>query len=96
MSELKISNTNQDKVYKIVIKKQTIVLEIERTDLVEVKETGDGIVFNLQGGLHLSLIDMNMPLEVKRVIYTACNSFKKANLVIDLMSYLKPVKATSE
>lgn len=95
MSELKIGNPDQDKVYKIIIKKQTIVLEVDRTDLVEVKETGDGIVFNLQGGLYLTLIDIRMPLEVKRAIYTAFNLFKKANITIDLMNYLKPVTVTN-
>jgi hypothetical protein len=83
--------SNED---KIVIKKQTINLSIIKSDLVEVKETGDGLVFNLQGGMHLTVIEPQMPLEVKRVIFNAVHTFKKVNLEIDLMDYKTPVKIT--
>ncbi len=79
---------------RIEIKKQTIILSILRSDLVEVKETGDGIVFNLQGGMHLTLIEPNMPLEIKRAIFNAVQSFNNVNLDIDLMNYRTPVKVT--
>ena len=78
----------------ITIKKQTIVLTVLRSDLVEVKETGDGIVFNLMGGLHLSLLEPSMPLEVKRVISNSVNSFKNVNITVDLMNYAQPVSVT--
>jgi len=81
----------QEKTDTITIKKETIVLSILRSDLVEIKETGDGIVFNLMGGLHLSLTELGMPLEVKRVIFNSVVSFKNVNLTIDLMNYAKPV-----
>lgn len=79
---------------KIVIKKQTIVLSVIKSDLVEVKETGDGLVFNLQGGMHLTLIEPRMPVEVKRAIFNAVHTFKNVNLEIDLMDYVTPVKVT--
>ena len=78
----------------ITIKKQTIVLTVLRSDLVEVKETGDGIVFNLMGGLHLSLLEPSMPLEVKRAISNSVNSFKNVNITVDLMNYAQPVSVT--
>ena len=78
----------------ITIKKQTIVLTVLKSDLVEVKETGDGLVFNLMGGMHLSLIEGSMPLEVKRAISNAIKSFKNVNITVDLMNYAQPVSVT--
>lgn len=91
----KVAPENQ-KSYKVTIKKETIILTVNKSDLIEVKETGDGMVFNLKGGLYFTLMDMRMPLEVKRAISTAVNRFKAANLVIDLMNYVHPVSVTTD
>ena len=75
----------------ITVKKQTIVLKVKRSDMVDVKGTGDGIVFNLLGGLFLTLTDINMPLETKQAITTSFKTFTKVDIIIDLMNYVKPV-----
>jgi len=91
-----IPEPNKEKLTTIVIKKQTINLTIMRSDLIEVKETGDGVVFNLQGNLHMTLTDPRMPLEVKRAISVAVNTFKAANIVVDLMNYVQPVTVVAD
>jgi len=85
---------NETREDVITIKKQTIILEVLKSDLIEVKETGDGIVFNLMGGLHLTLIEPSMPLEIKRAISNSIKSFNNVNITVDLMNYAKPVSVT--
>jgi len=104
LSVTRVSKKNDKKLPKkeqvpdktITIKKHTILLTINRSDLVEVKETGDGMVFNLQGNLHMTLTDPRMPLEAKRSIAVALNTFKTTDLVVDLLNYVKPVRAIAE
>jgi len=81
--------------YTITIKRGVVVFTIYRSDLIEVKETGDGMVFNLKEGLHIVLTDMGMPPETKKAVYNSVNAFSKANVVVDLTNYVQPVSVNA-
>ena len=55
MSDLNV-NSPEQKAKTITIKKNTIILNVLRSDLVEVKESGDGVIFSLKGGMDLSVV----------------------------------------
>ncbi len=79
---------------KVVIKKKGIVVEMDRTDLVMVDQTADGVVFNFKYGLFLHYTDNFMPFTAKELMKNSSNSFPKAKkLVFDLDNYNKPVTA---
>ena len=78
---------------KIKIKNFNTNLELNREDIIEIKQTHDGIVFNLRDGLHLYATDTYMPVDVKQKIITAFDRFKNVDLSIDLKNYVIPATA---
>jgi len=79
---------------KVVIKKKGISVEMNRSDLVTVDQTGDGIVFNFKYGLFMHYTDQFMPNGAKELIKNSTNSFPNAKvLTINLDNYNKPVAA---
>ena len=79
-----------DAASKITIKKGSINITMNRSDLVEVKETHDGVCFNFMGGLHLYMTDSLMPLETKNLMRQGADNFPKAHLTFNLNDYRKP------
>jgi len=75
--------------YTVTIKRGTIVVKSDRTDLIQIDETYDGIVFSFKSGLHVQITDQFLPTETKVLIKNA-NTFPKGNLVFDLNNYRKP------
>jgi hypothetical protein len=74
---------------KVTIKKGTMNLTVDRSELVEIADTHDGMVFNFKGGVHLYNTDPNMSLQTKGLI-RAADGFPKGDIVIDLANYQKP------
>lgn len=78
----------------IVIKKKGITVEMDRSDLVMIDQTGDGIVFTFKYGLFLHYTDNFMPNGAKELMKNSSNSFPKAKkLIFNLDNYSKPVSA---
>jgi len=75
--------------YKVTIKRATMIMVMDRTDLVQVDQTYDGVAFSFKHGVHVTITDQNMPNEAKDLI-KAANQFPKGNVVFDLNSYKKP------
>jgi len=75
---------------KIRIEKSSVSVECQRSDLVGVDPTPDGVVFVFKEGLRLYLTDTNMPIHTKDMMKNASDSFQKGNLKFDLSSYNKP------
>ena len=71
-------------------------LELNMDDLAEVKESHDGIVFNLKNGLYLYATDTYMPNSTKQLIKLTIDKFKNVNIVVDLRNYTQPVKAQAK
>ena len=82
----------KEKTKRITIKKESLEVNLKRSDLIEVVESSDGIVFNFKYGLHLRLTDTNMPLSTKNLMKVASDNFPKGDLTFDLTKYDKPVQ----
>jgi hypothetical protein len=76
----------------IIIKKGRMkFVETERSNLINVEQTHDGVVFTLKGGIQIYCTDGDMPIHTKDIIRNTSNSFPTANLVFDILNYNKPV-----
>lgn len=69
------------------------MVKTDRSNLLEVHPSYDGIVFNFKNGFSLNYMDNYMPASAKDLIVNTTNSFPNANLVIDLANYAKPISA---
>lgn len=81
----------EEKQHTVSIKKGTVKITAERTDLVNISETPDGVVFNFKGNLSLHLTDLHMPRDMKSRIRTADSLFTVGSLTFDLDNYPTPV-----
>ena len=75
---------------EVIIKKGTIKMSLDRSELVEVSETADGIAFNFKGGLQLYLTDNFMPSGMKQIIKNTADSYPGKKLVFDLDNQRHP------
>jgi len=75
--------------FTVTIKRATMNMVMDRTDLVQVDQTHDGVAFSFKHGVHITVTDQFMPNEAKDLI-KAANSFPKGNIIFDLNSYKKP------
>lgn len=76
---------------RILIKKGTVEIRSNRSDLVEIEPTPDGAVFKFMKGVLLHITDANMPIHTKDLMRNAHNGFSKGSLIFELDSYDKPV-----
>lgn len=77
---------------KVFIQKGSIEVTLDRSDLVQVEETADGIVFNFKEGLHLYLTDPDMPTFTKNLMKVTVDRFSTNKMFFDLNNYKTPVK----
>lgn len=82
----------KEKIAKVIIKKGTLNLEVDRSELVEVSETHDGIAFNFKGGLQLYFTDNFMPQHMKELIKNTSNHFPNQKLIFDLDNQQTPAR----
>lgn len=75
--------------YTVTIKRATMNMVMDRTDLVQVDQTHDGVAFSFKHGVHIIVTDQFMPNETKDLIKNA-NAFPKGNVIFDLNNYKKP------
>lgn len=76
----------------LIIKKGSMkIVDTERSNLIIAEQTHDGISFTLKGGIQIYCTDNRMPNHTKEIIVNTSNSFPTANLVFDLINYVKPV-----
>lgn len=75
---------------KIIIKKGSISVSLDRSELIELVETPDGINFNFKHGLSLNVVDMNMPIHTKSIMKNTSDSFPGKKIIFNLESYDKP------
>lgn len=79
----------------ITIKKGTMeISKTERSNLITVEPSHDGIIFTLKNGIQIYCTDNNMPIYTKDIMKNTSNSFPNADLSFDLLNYNKPVVAT--
>ena len=80
----------KEKNVKILIKKGSMKLEVDRSELVEVSETHDGIAFNLKGGIQIYYTDNFMPQAMKEIIKNTSNHFADKRIIFDLDNQRQP------
>ena len=75
---------------QITIKKGSMVLTVDRSELIEICETHDGVVFNLKNGLQLQYTDQFMPQHTKEILRNTSNHFAEQKIVFDLDNEKQP------
>lgn len=75
---------------KVLIKKGSMELSLDRSDLIGVDQTPDGVVFNFKFGTQLHVVDVQMPIFTKDLMKNTSDSFSGGNLIFDLANYNQP------
>ena len=75
----------------IVIKQKNFELKVKRSELVQVDETADGVVFHFKNGLSLIKNDQFMPSSVKQIMKNTADSYEGSKLVYELDNPQRPV-----
>ncbi|MHA1801798.1 MAG: hypothetical protein ACTSWJ_08695 [Candidatus Heimdallarchaeaceae archaeon] len=76
---------------RMIIKKATFSIELDREELIEVSETADGVVFNFKHGLQLTYSDQFMQTATKSIIKNSSDHFPGKKLIFDLDNVRQPV-----
>jgi hypothetical protein len=79
------------KMAKVTIKRGTVELKCDRTDLIEVLETADGIAFTLKGNIQYYFTQQFMQDPTKKMIKQATDNFPGKSLIINLDNPRSPV-----
>lgn len=75
---------------EITIKKGGVTITSPRSDLLEVNESADGVVFSFKGGLQVNYMDNFMPATNKQIIKNTADSFANKKLIFDLDNKRNP------
>lgn len=74
----------------ITIKRGFLNVKVPRSELVDVSETHDGIVFNFKGGIQIYYTNNFMQTATKQVIKNTADSFPGKKLIFDLDNPKQP------
>ena len=74
----------------VTIKRGPLNLTIPRSELVDVSETADGVVFNFKGGVQLYYTNNFMQAATKQLIKNTADSFHGKKLIFDLDNARQP------
>ena len=74
----------------VTIKSGKLKVTIPRSELVDVSETHDGVVFNFKGGLQLYKIDNFMQQSTKQIMSNTADSYPGKKLIFDLDNMRQP------
>lgn len=75
----------------ITIKKGQLKLTVPRSELVDVSETHDGVVFNFKGGIQFYYTNPYMQSATKNIMKNTADSFEGKKLIFDLDNARHPV-----
>jgi len=76
---------------KIIIKQKNFLLEVERSELVQLDETADGVIFQFKNGLSLVKNDQYMPSSIKNIMKNTSDNYPDKKIVFELDNPQKPV-----
>lgn len=77
---------------KVTIKNGSFNLVVDRSDLIEVVETPDGVVFNFKGNIQLHKVEQFMPSSVKNIIKNTADNFPGHNIIFELDNPKTPAR----
>jgi len=75
----------------IIIKSKNFELKVDRSELVQLDETADGVVFQFKNGLSLMKSEPHMPSSVKQIMKNTADNFPDQKLVFELDNPKRPV-----
>ncbi len=75
----------------IIIKQKNFELKVDRSELVQLDETADGIVFQFKNGLSLIKNDQFMPSSIKNIMKNTADNYPDKKLVFELDNPKRPV-----
>ena len=75
----------------VIIKKGTMEIKIDRSELVQVEETPDGMSFDFKNGFQLLYNDQYMEAARKNIMKNTSNTFEGKKLVFDFDNKRHPV-----
>ena len=75
----------------IIIKSKNFELKVDRSELVQLDETADGVVFQFKDGLSLMKSEPHMPSSVKQIMKNTADNFPDQKLVFELDNPKRPV-----
>lgn len=76
---------------EVIIKRGSMELKIDRSEIVQVDETPDGISFLFKNKFQLMFSDQYMPLSTKNIIKNSADSYHGKKLVFDFDNKRQPV-----
>lgn len=76
---------------ELLVKKGKFNLTIDKSELIEISETADGISFIFKNGVQVYYTDTYMPSEFKQLIKNTTDNFKSKRTTIDLDNKRNPV-----
>lgn len=75
----------------IIIKQGKFEVKVDRSELVQVDETHDGIVFQFKNGLSLMKVDQFMTSGVKQIMKNTADNYPDKKLIYELDNPKRPV-----
>ena len=76
---------------EIIIKQKNFELKVDRSELVQLDETADGVVFQFKNGVSLIKNDQFMPSSVKQIMKNTADNYPDKKLVFELDNPKRPV-----
>lgn len=76
---------------EIIIKQKNFELKVDRSELVQLDETADGVVFQFKNGLSLIKNDQFMPSNVKNIMKNTSDNYPGKKLIFELDNPRRPV-----
>lgn len=74
----------------ILIKKGSLEFNLPKSELVDVSETHDGVVFNFKGGIQIYYTNNFLQSSTKQMIKQALDAFHGKKIIIDLDNVRRP------
>lgn len=75
----------------IIIKQGKFKLTVDRSELVSLDETHDGVVFQFKNGLSVMKTDNFMPSSIKQLMKNAADNYPDKKLIYELDNPRRPV-----
>jgi len=77
---------------EITIKVGNVKLEASRSDLIDVSETPDGVVFGFKGGVQFLFTDTYMPSSAKQIVKNTADNIHGKRLIFELDNPQAPAR----
>lgn len=75
---------------EITLKAGNVKVEANRSDLVSVDETPDGVSFQFKGGLQVMYTNPYMPTSAKQIVKNTADQIKEKKLIFELDNAKRP------